>query len=174
MKIADLKKRAREVGAALDGVNQTISADLREAIRNTVGDLRFEERLLPASEEGTKAVWSKIDAALPSFFLFGADRPSTDQDAEAQDPMKAAVEVAVASQWDALDEIASTVTEELRKLIDTTVEKISKMSPTIADGLNAKLNDELKWESVFKVALNGDNEVPLNKRESGVRGGFKR
>lgn len=88
--------------------------------------------------------------------------------------MKAAVEVAVASQWDALDEIASTVTEELRKLIDTTVEKISKMSPTIADGLNAKLNDELKWESVFKVALNGDNEVPLNKRESGVRGGFKR
>lgn len=169
LKITDLKKRAREVGAALDGVNQTISADLREAIRNTTGDLRFEERLLPVSEEGTKAVWSKIDAALPSFFLFGADRPSTDQDAEAQDPMKAAVEVAVASQRDALDEIASTVTEELRKLIDTTVEKISKMSPTIAEGLNAKLNDELKWESVFKVTLHGDNEVPLNKRGSGVR-----
>lgn len=169
LKIAELKKRASSVGATLDGVNQSVSAELRGAIRNAIEDLNCEERLLPVSEEGTKAVWSKIELALPTFFLFGADRPSTDQDAEAQDPMKAAVEVAVASQRDALDAIADTVTGELTKLIATTVEKIGEMSPSIAEGLTARLNDELKWESVFKVTLHGDNEVPLNKRGSGVR-----
>ncbi|MDM7892980.1 ATP-binding protein [Curtobacterium caseinilyticum] len=169
LKIADLRKRAVAVGASLEGVNQTVSAELREAIRVAVGELNLEERALPVSEEGTKIIWSKIESALPSFFLFGADRPSTDQDAEAQDPMKAAVEVAVASQRDALDAIASTVTEELHKLIDATVERITSMSPSIANGLNARINDELKWESVFKVTLHGVNGVPLNKRGSGVR-----
>ncbi|WP_181028166.1 ATP-binding protein [Rathayibacter rathayi] len=169
LKISDLKKRATQLGVALDDVNQSVSAELRRAIRESVGSPTLEERLLPVSEETTKAIWSKLEAALPSFFLFGADRPSTDQDAEAQDPMKAAVEVAVASQRAALDNIAGSVREELTKLIATTVEKIAAMSPPIAAGLEAKLNDELKWESVFKVTLHGENEVPLNKRGSGVR-----
>lgn len=169
LKITELRKRAKEVGAELEGVNQTVSAELREAVRVAVGVTSFEERLLPVSEDATKAIWSKLEAALPSFFLFGADRPSTDQDAEAQDPMKAAVEVAVASQREALNGIAASVTQQLTDLIDTTVEKIKSISPTIAEGLTARLNDELKWESVFKVTLHGDNHVPLNKRGSGVR-----
>ena len=169
LKITDLKKRAQAIGADLTDVNQTVSAELREAIRQAAGELTFEERLLPVSEDGTKAIWAKIEAALPAFFLFGADRPSTDQDAEAQDPMRAAVEVAVASQREALDAIAESVTTQLTTLIDTTVEKIAEMSPTIASGLTAKLNDELKWESVFKVTLHGENQIPMNKRGSGVR-----
>ena len=169
LKIADLKKRAQSVGADLTDVNQTVSAELREAIRKAAGELILEERLLHVSEDGTKAIWAKIEAALPAFFLFGADRPSTDQDAEAQDPMKAAVEVAVASQREALDAIAESVTLQLTTLIDATVEKIAEMSPSIASGLTAKLNDELKWESVFKVTLHGENQIPMNKRGSGVR-----
>ena len=169
LKIADLKRRAATVGADLSSVNQTISAEIREAIRQSFGELVLDERLLAVSEEGTKAIWSKIETALPAFFLFGADRPSTDQDAEAQDPMKAAVEVAVASEREALDAIAASVTKQLTELIDTTVQKIAEMSPTIAEGLTARLNDELKWESVFKVTLHGENQIPLNKRGSGVR-----
>ncbi|WP_181065341.1 ATP-binding protein [Rathayibacter rathayi] len=169
LKIAALKTRAQAVGADLSDVNQTVSAELREAIRKAVGELALEERLLPVSEDGTKAIWTKIEAALPAFFLFGADRPSTDQDAEAQDPMKAAVEVAVASQREALDAIAGSVTAQLATLIDTTVKKIAEMSPAIASGLTAKLHDELKWESVFKVTLHGENQIPMNKRGSGVR-----
>lgn len=169
LKITDLKRRATQASADLTNVNQTVSAEIREAIRLAHGELVLEERLLPVSEDGTKTIWSNIELELPSFFLFGADRPSTDQDAEAQDPMKAAVEVAVASQRPALDAIAAQVTEQLTALIDTTVKKIQEISPTIASGLTARLNDELKWESVFKVNLHGDDQIPLNKRGSGVR-----
>lgn len=169
LSITELKKRAATVAADLSNVNQTTSAEIREAIRQSFDQLELEERLLPVGEESTKSIWTNIEAALPAFFLFGADRPSTDQDAEAQDPMKAAVEVAVASQREALDGIARSVTEQLTTLIESTVEKIEEMSPAIAAGLTARINDELKWESVFKVTLHGDKEIPLNKRGSGVR-----
>lgn len=169
LKISELKARAEKLGVSLDGVNKTMSAPIRAAIRDHFDSLGPVERLLAVSEDGTKDIYSRIQEELPSFFLFGADRASTDQDAEAQDPMKAAVAVAVAAQKESLEIIAVAVKEQLSALVTKTVEKIALMSPTIAAGLTPRLNDELKWESVFKVSLDGESDIPLNKRGSGVR-----
>lgn len=169
LKITELKARAESLGVSLERVNKTKSAEIRAAIRDHFQDLEAEERLISVSEDGAKDIYVRIQEELPSFFLFSADRPSTDQDAEAQDPMKAAVAIAVAAQRDNLNTIAEAVTKQLSELVEKTVEKIAAMSPRIADGLSPRLGDDLKWESVFKVSLDGESDIPLNKRGSGVR-----
>jgi putative ATP-dependent endonuclease of OLD family len=166
---ANLSKRAKELGVDLTEVNESINAELRAAVRGHFDELELEERLIPVSAEGAKEVYSKIQQELPSYFLFSADRPSTDQDAEAQDPMRAAVELAIASQKDELERVAESVVSQLRMLIERTLEKITAMSPSIAAGLTPRIGEDLKWESVFKVSLHGESEIPLNKRGSGIR-----
>ncbi len=165
----NLSKRANELAVDLSEVNASVNAELRAAIRGSFLDLKLEERLIPVSIEGTKEIYSKIQQELPSFFLFAADRPSTDQDVEAQDPMRAAVEIAIAGQKPALDAVAKSVTDQLELLVTKTIEKIRAMSPSIAEGLYPRIGEDLKWESVFKVSLHGESDVPLNKRGSGVR-----
>jgi len=165
----NLSKRAKELGVDLTDVNESINAELRAAIRGHFDDLALAERLVPVSAEGTKEVYGKIQQELPSYFLFSADRPSTDQDIEAQDPMRAAVELAIASQKVKLDQVAEEVISQLQALVEKTLEKITAMSPAIAAGLSPRIGEDLKWESVFKVSLHGESDIPLNKRGSGVR-----
>lgn len=166
---AALAKRAKDLGVDLSGVNQSINAELRSAIRSHFTELELEERLVAVSAEGAKEVYGKIQQELPSFFLFSADRPSTDQDVEAQDPMRAAVKIAIEGQKDDLDAIARSVNEQLTEVVAKTLEKISAMSPSIARGLKPRIGDEIKWDTVFKVSLHGESDIPINKRGSGVR-----
>ncbi|WIE72312.1 ATP-binding protein [Curtobacterium sp. MCJR17_020] len=166
---AALVKRAKDLGVDLSSVNQTINAELRAAIRDHLTDLELRESLVPVSADGAKEVFGKIQQELPSFFLFSADRPSTDQDVEAQDPMRAAVRIAIDGQKDELEAIARSVNAQLTEVVSKTLEKISAMSPSIAKGLTPRIGDEMKWDSVFKVSLHGESGIPINKRGSGVR-----
>lgn len=169
LKLNDLKNRAVELSVDLTRVNQTISADIREAIRIHVGDLKLEERLIDVDTyPGAKELYPHIKAALPAFFLFRSDRSSTDQDSEAQDPMKVMVKLAIEQQKESLDHIASEVKKLVSDLVDQTLVKIEAIAPEIAGELTPDFSDP-KWESVFKIALTSDAEIPLNKRGSGVR-----
>ena len=168
LKNNELKTRCSELGVDMSELNQSVNGELREAIRDHVDDLIVVEQPVQVDLVGTKEIFSKILEQLPAFFLFSADRPSTDQDAEAQDPMKAAVKVAIDSQEAELAVIAASVEKEISNLVTKTLDKVRSMAPELADELNPEISPP-KWGSVFKIGLTSDSQIPLNKRGSGVR-----
>jgi hypothetical protein len=105
---------------------------------------------------------------IPVFSLFKSDRTSTDQDDEAQDPMKAAIKEAIRTKETELKEISGHVEKVVREMAGRTVEKIREMDPRLASQLNPRFTPP-EWEKVFKVTLTGDEGIAVNKRGSGVR-----
>ena len=169
LKNSELKQRARKRDINLKDIRQTINAELREAIRQSFDDLCLSVQDIPISEEGdAKKIWDKLKEILPAYFLFKADRPSTDQDAEAQDPMKAAIKLAIDERRDDLDKIAVYVDKRVGETIDRTLAKVRDLDEGLADELSPEF-DAPRWLSVFKVALKSDDGISINKRGSGVR-----
>lgn len=167
LNITKLKQRASDLGVELEGVDKTVSAQLRNAIRLHVGDMNLSPVLVRLNEENPK-IWAGVKKLLPTFALFKSDRASTDQDSEAQDPLKIAVKEAIKSKQEELDAIASHVEQEVKKIADKTLEKLSEMDATLASQLNPQFSP-LKWENLFKASITGDEDIPINKRGSGVK-----
>jgi predicted ATPase len=168
LKNADLKKRARELGADMDGLDTRMNAPIRARIREQVGALNVAPSFVPLNENNAKSVWDALKVYLPAFALFKSDRQSTDQDPEAQDPLKAAIKEAIKEKEAELAAIAKYVEEEVKKVADKTVEKTREMDATLASRLNPQFTPP-KWDTLFKASITGDDEIPLNKRGSGVR-----
>jgi putative ATP-dependent endonuclease of OLD family len=112
--------------------------------------------------------WKGIQAHLPAFALFRADRSSTDQDPEAQDPLNAAIKEAIRLQETELNKVQVFVEQEVKKIAALTVSKLQEMDPRLANTLNPQLTIK-PWQSLFKVSITGDANIPINKRGSGVR-----
>ena len=105
--------------------------------------------------------------------LFQSDRQNKDGDAEVQDPLKEATKRILKNEelQKELEDISEKVRTELKKVADSTVEKLKRIDPAIAKILKPEIPEttELKWPDVFKnVSITGD-EIPINKRGSGVR-----
>ena len=105
--------------------------------------------------------------------MLEADR-NNDTDSEVQDPMKLAVKqlMARADVVDLCNQISSIVSTELSRIATNTLGKLQQMDPTTANSLTPSIPSvqNLKWADVFKaVSINSDNEIPLNKRGSGVK-----
>jgi predicted ATP-dependent endonuclease of OLD family len=68
-----------------------------------------------------------------------------------------------------LEEIKNEVEKEIVEIANRTIKKLEEMNPEIAQELKPKI-PEPKWESVFKgITISSDEDIPLNKRGSGVR-----
>lgn len=168
LKITPLKSRAREHGVDLANVNQTIKTDIRKAIWEHVGDLQLQHSEIDLSAETGKAAWDQIELHLPVYALFKSDRASTDQDGEAQDPMKAAIKEVVRNHERQLDQMVEQVKAELERVARKTVEKIQEMNPALANTLDPVVKNK-NWDSLFTVSLTGDEGISINKRGSGTR-----
>lgn len=166
LKINDLRTRAKEVGASLENVNTTVKTCIRHAIWNSVtkDKLRIEDTEISCLD----TIWKALEATLPIYQLFKSDRPSSDQDAEAQEPLKSAVKEAISRVENKLDEIKDYVHSQVEMVTSLTIEKLHEMDPELANILNPKF-DKTNWEKVFKISLTNEDEIPLNKRGSGVR-----
>ncbi len=166
---SDLKKRAAEVGADTTGIDKKVNAQLREAIRRRIGDLALDEIRLSLLKDGKATkVWSGIQAVMPAFALFKSDRTSTDQDSEAQDPLNAAIKEAVKQKEAELNAISDHIAQEVKKIADLTVRKLQEMDPSLATTLSPQFPTP-KWAGLFKASITGDEDIPINKRGSGVR-----
>jgi len=165
---AKLKQRATSLGIDLSAVNQTVNTELRRAIWEHAADLQCQEVDVELKAEAAKAIWDQLKKHLPVYAVFKSDRPSTDQDAEAQDPMKAAVKEAIKAQEDTLNEIANKVKAEVQEIANRTVEKIAEMNPELARQLTPRVSNK-NWDTLFSVNLTGDEDIPINKRGSGTR-----
>ncbi|HYE06700.1 MAG TPA: ATP-binding protein [Planctomycetota bacterium] len=168
LKINDLKKRMKDRKVPEDKVNLSVSSEIRKALWAATPNLALTERLVPLDGEDGKEIWSQLEASVPMFALFKADRPSTDQDDEAQDPMAAAIREAVAKVDAKLKEVVSSVEQEVMAVARATLEKLHEMHPTLASELNPRFNKP-EWSKVFKVSLESERGIPVNKRGSGVR-----
>jgi len=163
-----LKDRAKALGVDLTDVDQKVNPALRQAIRLHVADLDVVSTIVPLNEENGRDIWKSLSNYLPIFQLFKSDRQSTDQDPEAQDPLKMAVREAIKQKQAELDKLVAFVEAEVRSIADATLAKLKEMDPTLASELKPEFAKP-RWESLFKTSIVGDQGIPVNKRGSGVK-----
>lgn len=156
--------------------NKVKNADMRAAIwKYYHDDLQLEECEIEVSTKDSdiKSVWEKLQTYLPYYSLFQSDRKNTDTDDEVQDPLREAVKQILSSEElkEQLKDIAEKVKHKLQEVSDLTLEKIREMNPGIASTLHPNIPspESLKWGDVFKgLSIYGD-DIPINKRGSGVK-----
>ncbi len=169
LKNQQLKTRGKELSIDLKPVDERVNTYIRQKLWQSVKDLKLARTEIPLAEDqsNTKKIWEQLSGYLPSFALFKVDRASTDQDEEAQDPMKAAIKEALKQREVDIQALTKHVEDEVRKLADETVEKIRQMDPSLAKQLKPQFTSN--WNNVFKISLTGDEDIPVNKRGSGIR-----
>ena len=168
LKRADLRNRSDDLAVDTSGIDNRVNAQMRRAIWRATNDLELQLKDVPLDAEDAKRIWEQLKRELPAFSLFKSDRTSTDQDDEAQDPMKAAIAEALKSKEAELERISQHVQEEVEEIARQTVDKIREMDPTLASELKPRFSPP-SWRNVFKISLTDEDQVPMNKRGSGVR-----
>lgn len=170
----DLQRKCNDLAIEVD--DGRVNSQMRQAIWNYYLDnLQLAEIELDVSGRNGElsSIWSNLQKYLPYYALFQADRQNHDEDAEVQDPMKVAVRLILedAEIQQTLSRVADRIIEQLQDVADRTKRKLNEMNPELAHSLNPNVNkDTLKWADVFKkISITGDNDIPLNKRGSGVK-----
>jgi len=169
-----LQKQQKDLKAIIkekqleNNCNQTENPSMRHAIYNAQGDLGLQLRDVPLNDDNGKAIWSALQNYLPIFALFQSDRPSSDQDPEVQNPMKVAIEQALDQLQNELDAITDQVRKKAEETASRTLAKLQASYPNMASSLQPKFKKPA-WKSIFKLDLEADDGIPLNKRGSGVR-----
>lgn len=172
-KIADYRKIIQQHNIECE--NNTINAIMRNSIwSHFSADLQLQEVDIDTSKEDAKNIWEKIQQYLPQYCLFQSDRKNSDNDSEVQDPLKKAVAQILADHeiTAMFEDIAQRVSLRLTEVSNSTLEKLREMNPEIANSLTPviPIASALKWVDVFKsVSISGDENIPVNKRGSGVK-----
>jgi putative ATP-dependent endonuclease of OLD family len=169
-KNADLKKlvEAHDISAPYDRTN---NASMRKALwswADASGGLGLATVELDLSKEDGKGILAQLQAALPMYVLFRADRPSTDQDVEVQDPMKVAIRTALEELRSEVEAMKARVKRKAMEVADRTLSSLREFDHALASSLTPEFADP-KLDSAFKLALLGDDGIAVNKRGSGVR-----
>ena len=163
-----LKTRAGELGVDLERVDQRVNSQIRNAIWRHIGDLTLGDCLIPLNDEDAKKVWALLQKDMPAFALFQADRPSRDDDSEVTSPFDAAIKDAVKGLEPQFDQIKVEVKQKVEEVARRTLAKLREMDATLADDLRTVFKTEPKWAG-FKLSLTDHDDIPINKRGSGVR-----
>ena len=170
LKQQQLRARIAELGIPNDVVNRGSNVSMRAAIRESVGELNLQPTLIDLDKsDDAKKLWAALKPNLPLFALFQADRPSKDQDPEAQDPIKIAMREALQGVAERLTEIEEEIKRQTLEVARRTREKLEEMAPHLAEEITPHFKEAPKWEKAFSFNLVGENAVPLNKRGSGAR-----
>lgn len=175
-----LSKKITELRSILDAnsiecTERSKCSIIRKSIwQHYQDDLQKENFDIDVTKEDAKKIWDKLKNYLPLYSLFQSDRKNSDSDSEVQDPLQFAVEEIFRDPdlIDRLNQVATEVEEKLKSVAENTLEKLNEMNPEISESLNPVIPslDSLKWSDVFKkVSIAGDEDIPINKRGSGVK-----
>jgi predicted ATP-dependent endonuclease of OLD family len=170
LKIADLKKRAKELGVTDAEVSDArMSASWRSAIWTKVGELAKQESELEIGKFATdsKTIQDKIFKQLPLFALFKSDRESKDSDPQAKNPMQSAVAQAKEELRVEIEKIQAEIQKRVLDRAEKTLDKLKDMDPALASQLVPRFKKAPTW--TFDFSLDGEDDIPINKRGSGVR-----
>lgn len=169
---ADLKKILKD--QSLDCSDKTKNSQLRQAIWQGQTYLELREHEIEVAKADAKSIWEQLKSYMPLYTLFQSDRKNSDGDSEVQDPMRLAVKEIMGDKQirSNLAAVADTVKSRLDEVAHRTLGKLSELNPDAASSFTPQIPDStaLKWADVFKdVAISGDDEIPINKRGSGVK-----
>ncbi len=170
-KQADLKKRVKELNIEKE-VNQTINSSMRKGIISTLvndNDTYREIKIQTKNMLCEKDIFDSISKALPDFYLFKADRKNSTSDDEIQNPMSIAVKRAfeLDEVKAKIDEIQNIIIKELNEVNNATIGKLEELSIEYGNSLNARITTN--WTSAIKNDIIDGNNIPINKRGSGIR-----
>lgn len=170
-----LKNYADELNIDLAGVPKTKNPPIRKKIRDSIGGERgireFKVDGNLNSEDNLKTIWGSLKKTLPIFSLFKVDKALTDKDGDIQDPMKVAVMEALALPE--IQELLEKVEEKVRTastaVADKTIEKLKDFDEALSEKLKSDFSKSPTYDKVFDLTLLNENNIPLNKRGSGIR-----
>ena len=173
-----LKKKQSELRKIIGQLGLDCDKNKNSAMRKAIwahysADLQMSNRELDvdSKDSDVKAIWEKIQKYLPVYSLFKSDRSNVEKDSEVQDPLKSAVKSLMKEDglFEKLDEISQLVKSRVEEVASRTLEKLKEMSDEVVNTLHPVLPAP-KWEDVFKgISITGDDDIPLDKRGSGVR-----
>lgn len=174
-----LKLQFEELEINPKGVNRTKSKELRNAIRNhfyadgnittVTTEIKIDGKL--DNEDNRKKIWTGLKKYLPLYSLFFVDKPLTDQDSDIQDPMKEIIKEVLKTDHitPLLEQLKEAIQNASTSLADDTINKLNELDPSLAETLRSNFPKEPTWNSIFKLTLEDNRGVPLNKRGSGMR-----
>lgn len=169
-KINELRQLGEQMGVEGLVEDRRVSSFWRQAIREAAAPIACQEKLLDVDKgmsTEAKSIWTKVEEHLPTFALFKSDRESSDGDAEAKNPLQQAVKEAQAALRTQISDLERQVEDSVLDVANRTLEKLREMAPELASQLTPRFKEKPKWS--FSFTLDGENEIPINKRGSGVR-----
>ncbi|MCC6817532.1 MAG: ATP-binding protein [Bacteroidia bacterium] len=169
LKKTELRARATQLGIPAANYNGNINSTIRTAIWNSFPELNLGSKEIQVDKEEAKEAWEYLKKWMPQFALFKSDRESNDADKEITDPMKIAVNSAIAELSVELELIQERVMSKAIEVASRTLDKLREMNPALASQLTPDFKAEPKWASLFSLTLSGDKDIPINKRGSGFR-----
>ncbi len=169
LKRTELRTRANNLDIPPENYNGNVNSTIRQAIWASFGELDLQETELLVDKEDTKKVYETLKGYLPVYALFQSDRQSKDDDKEVADPMKIAVKQALAQLNDEIEHIKNEVRNRAIDTANRTLEKLREMSPDLANELIPEFKTEPKFDSQFKLTIKSEDDIPINKRGSGIR-----
>src|SRR5690606_24384756 len=97
--------------------------------------------------------------------------PLNDQDSDIQDPMKEIIKEVLKRDTISplLDQLKEAVQEAPTTMADETITKLNELDSKLAETLRSNFPKEPSWNTIFKLTLEDNRGVPLNKRGSGMR-----
>lgn len=168
-KITELRQLVNDTGVEAN-CQRNNKPSMRQALYNAAGDLALAEQEVPLKDEDAGKLWDATKRQLPVFALFKSDRASSDQDPEVQDPMKLAIQKALADINGDLEEISKKVEAMAEETARRTLDQMQAAYPDMELASVLKpIFRKPSWGTVFKLDLESDDGIPLNKRGSGVR-----
>lgn len=100
--------------------------------------------------------------------LFRVDRTNTDKDSEVTDITKAIAKNAVSEVAEQFETIKGEIIKKIQEFSNLTLEKLKDFDKEIANSLSVDLKDKA-LESIFSYDFKSDDNIPFNKRGSGVK-----
>ncbi|MBU2912911.1 ATP-binding protein [Reichenbachiella agariperforans] len=170
-----LKSLAEELGVDLEGVNKRKNPPIRQRIREHIGGSRSMTLLKVDgnidNEDNLKAVWSSLKKMLPIYSLFKVDKSLNDKDGDIKDPMQVAINEALALPeiQSLLEQIETKVKEASTEVADKTIEKLKEFDESLSERLKSDFTKAPSYNRIFDLTLLNENNIPLNKRGSGIR-----
>lgn len=175
MKNTKLKLYAEELGVDLEGINKSKNPPIRERIRTFVGGEKSLKELKVDgnidNEDNLKAIWRSLKKLLPVFSLFKADKTFDDKDGDIKNPMQVAIDEALALPeiQELIEQVEEKVKEASTAMADRTIQKLKEFDKNISEQLKSDFSKNPNYSRIFDLTLLNENNIPLNKRGSGIR-----
>jgi predicted ATPase len=167
--LTELKNLAKAHGIELEKGEATVKAKIRKALVERSNAFTLANVQITLSKNDSETLWKQLIKRLPMCALFISDRASSDQDSEAQTPMGLAVKTALSEVEEKLAELSAHIEKHVQDVATRTLAKLSEMNEDLASELSVRLKATPKWDSLFKYTLSSDEDIPMDKRGSGVR-----